>query len=136
MSKGFKITALILLSIILIGGTIAYRMWNKPNRDVAKEKGIVITAAQLVTEFQENETTANAKYLNKPIEVSGTVSNVAQNQEGITTVLLSSNDAMTGVFCTLKENNPNIKAGTSVVIKGICNGMLSDVRLGEAILVK
>lgn len=136
MSKGFKITVLILLSIILIGGTIAYRMWNKPNRDVAKEKGIVITAAQLVTEFQENETTANAKYLNKPLEVSGTVSNVAQNQEGITTVLLSSNDAMTGVFCTLKENNPNIKAGTSVVIKGICNGMLSDVRLGEAILVK
>ena len=136
MSKGFKITVLILLSIILIGGTIAYRMWNKPNRDVAKEKGIVITAAQLVTEFQENETTANAKYLNKPLEVSGTVSNVAQNQEGITTVLLSSNDAMTGVFCTLKENNPKIKTGTPVVIKGICNGMLSDVRLGEAILVK
>lgn len=136
MSKGFKITVLILLLIILVGGTIAYRMFTKPNRDVATEKGIVITAAQLVTEFQENESAANVKYLNKPIEVSGTVSNVAQNQEGITTVLLSSNDAMTGVFCTLKENNPNIKTGTQVVIKGICNGMLSDVRLGEAILVK
>ncbi len=136
MSKGFKITVLVLLVIIVVGGAYAYRMFTKPNRDVAKEKGIVITAAQLVAEFQENETTANAKYLNKPIEVSGTVSNVAQNQEGITTVLLSSNDAMTGVFCTLKENNPNIKTGTPVVIKGICNGMLSDVRLGEAILVK
>ena len=136
MSKGFKITVLILLLIILVGGTIAYRMFTRPNRDVATEKGIVITAAQLVTEFQENETAANVKYLNKPIEVSGTVSNVAQNQEGITTVLLSSNDAMTGVFCTLKESNPNIKTGTQVVIKGICNGMLSDVRLGEAILVK
>ena len=136
MSKGFKITVLILLLIILVGGTIAYRMFTKPNRDVATEKGIVIPAAQLVTEFQENESAANVKYLNKPIEVSGTVSNVAQNQEGITTVLLSSNDAMTGVFCTLKENNPNIKIGTQVVIKGICNGMLSDVRLGEAILVK
>ncbi|MCY7422773.1 MAG: OB-fold putative lipoprotein [Chitinophagaceae bacterium] len=136
MSKGFKITVLILSLIILVGGTIAYRMWNKPNRDVAKEKGIEITAAQLVTEFQQNEAAANAKYLNKPIQVSGTVSNVAANQEGITTVLLSSNDAMTGVFCTLKENNPNIKTGTPVVIKGICNGMLSDVRLGEAIMVK
>ena len=136
MSKVFKITVAILLLIIVVGGAIAYRMWNKPNRDVAKEKGIAITAAQLVTEFQENETAANTKYLNKPIEVSGTVSNVAQNQEGITTVLLSSNDAMTGVFCTLKENNPNIKTSTQVVIKGICNGMLSDVRLGEAILVK
>lgn len=136
MSKGFKITVVILLLIILVGGTIAYRMFTRPNRDVATEKGIVITAAQLVTEFQENETAANVKYLNKPIEVSGTVSNVAQNQEGITTVLLSSNDAMTGVFCTLKESNPNIKSGTQVVIKGICNGMLSDVRLGEAILVK
>ena len=136
MSKGFKITVVILLLITLVGGTIAYRMFTRPNRDVATEKGIVITAAQLVTEFQENESAANVKYLNKPIEVSGTVSNVAQNQEGITTVLLSSNDAMTGVFCTLKESNPNIKTGTQVVIKGICNGMLSDVRLGEAILIK
>ena len=135
MSKGFKITVLIFLLIILVGGTIAYRTWYKPNRDVAKEKGIEITAAQLVTEFQQHEAAANTRYLNKPIQVSGTVSTVAANQEGITTVLLSSNDAMTGVFCTLKENNPNIKTGTPVVIKGICNGMLTDVRLGEAILV-
>lgn len=136
MSKGFKITSFVLLGIIVVGGIYAYRMFTKPNRDVAKEKGILMTAAQLVAEFQVNETTANAKYLNKSIEVSGTVATVSLNQEGITTVLLSSNDAMTGVFCTLKENNPNIKTGTPVVIKGICNGMLSDVRLGEAIVIK
>ncbi len=135
MSKGFKITLLVFFILIVAGSIVAYRMFTKPRRDVANEKGIVLTAAQLVNEFQQDETAANAKYLDKPIEVSGTVADVKNNQEGNTTLLLSSNDAMTGVFCTLKQNNSSIKAGSAVTVKGICHGMLSDVRIGEAIIV-
>lgn len=136
MSKGFKITLLILVVIIVVGGIVAYQMFTKPRRDVANEKGMVVSAAQLVAEFQQNETAANAKYLDKPVEVTGTVADVKQNQDGKTTVLLSSDDAMTGVFCTLKQSDASITAGSAVTIKGICHGMLSDVRLGEAIVVK
>lgn len=135
MSKGFKITLLVFFVLIVAGSIVAYRMFTKPRRDVTNEKGIVLTAAQLVNEFQQDETAANAKYLDKPIEVTGTITEVKDNQEGNTTLLLSSNDAMTGVFCTLKEKNSSIKTGAAVTVKGICHGMLSDVRIGEAIIV-
>ncbi len=70
------------------------------------------------------------------IEVTGTATEVKQNQEGNTTVLLSSNDPIAGVFCTLKQNSAQINIGSAVTIKGICSGMLSDVRIREAIIIK
>ena len=134
MSK-FKIFVIVILLLIVVGGVVGYNMWTKPNRSVENEKGISITAAQLVKEFQENEATANGKYLNKAIEVTGTVAESGKNQDGKPTITLSSDDAFSGVFCTLKETQGNLASGASVTIKGICSGMLTDVRLSEAVVV-
>ena len=135
MTKKWKILLIVSLLVIVAGAAVAFYMWNKPQRNVENEKGIALTASQLVKEFQENEQQANAKYLDKAIEVRGVVAETGQNQEGITTVTLSSDDAFTGVFCTLKENT-EVAAGSNITIRGICSGMLSDVRLSEAIIVK
>lgn len=136
MSKKFRITLVIFFVLIAGGAAVAWYMFNKPRRDVAQEQGIVIPAGQLVSEYQADETAANTKYLDKPIEVTGTVGEVKNNQDGKTTILLTGTDPMTGVFCTLKDATANITPGSTVTIKGICSGMLSDVRLREAILVK
>ena len=133
MSK-FKIFVVVFLVLIVVGGVITYNMWTKPNRSVENEKGISITAAQLVKEFQENENNANEKFLNKAIEVTGIVAELGNNQDGKSTITLSSDDAFTGVFCTLKENK-DIASGATITIKGICSGMLTDVRLSEAVIV-
>lgn len=135
MNKKLKIILLVLLVVIIGGSAVAYYMWNKPNRSVANEEGIKVTAAQLVKEYQANETAANSKYLDKAIQVTGKVNEVGKNQDGKATVMLASEDEMTGVFCTLKENE-DIKGGSTITIKGFCSGMLSDVRLREAIVVK
>ena len=132
----FKTTLAIFLIVVIGGAAVAYFMWNKPRRDVTDEKGVEVTASQLVKEYQANETQANTQYLDKAIQVSGQVIDVKTNQEGKVTVMLASDDAMTGVFCTLKEKEPLPVAGSSIVIKGICSGMLSDVRLREAVIVK
>ena len=136
MSKGFKIFLFIILVIIIGGGIAVYYMWNKPERNIANEKGIEITAVQLVNEFQENELEANKKYLDKVIQVTGNINAVGDNQEGMTTLTLSSDDAFTGVFCMLKEKAAGLKVGDKITIKGICSGMLTDVRIIEAIIVK
>lgn len=136
MNRNLK-TLLTFVLLVIIGGSIAaYLMWNKPKRNVADEKGIAITASQLVKEFQVSELEANKKYLDKAIQVSGKASEVKNNQDGKVTITLASDDAFTGVFCTLKDNTTNVKPGDAVVIKGICSGMLSDVRLREAVVVK
>ncbi len=50
--------------------------------------------------------------------------------------MLASEDPMSGVFCTLLQKEVEVAIGNSVTIKGFCSGMLSDVRLREAILIK
>ena len=136
MNKSFKVASVILLLAIAVGSIVAYTMWNKPQRKVENEKGIEVTSAQLVKEYQANEAEANKKYLDKAIQVTGTVSELNTNQEGFSTISLASGDALTSVFCTLKEKGGKIANGNIVTIKGICSGMLSDVRLRDAVIVK
>lgn len=135
MKNKWKILLTVSLLVIVAGAAVAFYMWNKPQRNVEDETGIVITASQLVKEFQANEEQANTKYLDKAIEVTGLVAETGKNQDGVTTVLLSSEDAFTGVFATLKKET-EVPEGSSITIKGICSGMLSDVRLSEAVIVK
>ncbi len=132
-----KVRTFVIILIVFIFGsfTVAYLMWNKPQRKVENEKGIEITSAQLVKDYQANEAEANKKYLDKAIQVTGTVANIKSNQDGNSTITLASDDAFTGVFCTLKETPVKVTNGSSVIIKGICSGMLSDVRVREAVIV-
>ena len=136
MSK--KLRAFIIILIIFIVGsfTVGYIIWNKPQRKVENEKGIEVTSAQLVKDYQANEAEANKKYLDKAIQVRGTVSDIKTNQEGNSTIMLASDDVFAGVLCTLKEKPVNVTSGATITIKGICSGMLSDVRLREAVIVK
>ncbi len=127
---------LVILLLAVVGTVIGYRMWNKPNRSVADEAGIAVSATQLVREYQADENAANTKYLDKAIEVSGTITSVDKSQDGKSTIVLSSEDPMTGVYCTLKESGDNLAAGNQVKVKGFCSGMLSDVRLRDAVIVK
>lgn len=121
----------------LVGGITAYILWNKPHRDVESEKGIAITADALVAAYNADEKAADAQYLNKAIEVSGTVAKAENNQDGQTTVLFASSDAMTSVFCTMRDKGVSVNNGAAIVIKGICTGhTLTDVTLTDCVVVK
>lgn len=131
-----KIVLIIVALIILAGLCYAYYVWNKPARDVSKEKGIHITAVAIFDSFSNNEQSANSHYLNKAIEVTGTVSNVKKNQAGETVVYLQSDDPVFGVNCTFKQDPGVIQKGSTITFKGVCTGYLSDVILNEGILIK
>lgn len=135
MSKKLRVFIIILIIFIVGGFTVGYIVWNKPQRKVENEKGIEVTSAQLVKDYQANEAEANKKYLDKAIQVSGTVSDIKNNQAGNSTIMLASDDVFAGVLCTLKEKPVEVTSGAPVIIKGICSGMLSDVRLREAVIV-
>jgi len=129
---------ILLITILIISGGLCYAwyIWNEPARDVTKEKAIHITAAAIFDSFTNNEQSANAHYLNKAIEVTGTVTNVKKNQAGETVVYLQSTDPMFGVNCTFKQDPGAIQKGGTITFKGVCTGYLSDVILNEGILVK
>jgi hypothetical protein len=65
---------------LLAGLALLYWIFNKPHRDVSKEKGIQLTSQQLFEAFRKDEAVANGLYLDKAIELSGTVAEVSTNQ--------------------------------------------------------
>ena len=126
----------ILAAIIIAVAGYAYYIWNKPARDVAKEKGIQITSVAIFDSFNTNENSADSQFLNKAIEVTGTVSDVKKNQAGNTVVYLKSDDPIYGVNCTFKQDPGIITKGSTITFKGICTGYLSDVVINEGIMIK
>ena len=100
------------------------------------EADVRMTATDLYDDFQHDETLANKKYLNKVIEVTGTVSEV-QNVNGSQIILLDSGRDMGGISGQLandKNNKADIKKSTIITVKGKCSGFLIDVNLVDCVL--
>lgn len=130
----------IILSLIALGVLAAgygYYLYNKPVEGAVNKKAdVTITATQLVSDYEADETKANAAYLGKVVEVNGKVAQVTQ-EEGKTKIHLESESPMSAVICEMQqpEGSASIKAGDEIKIKGQCTGYLSDVILvGSAIV--
>ncbi|HVV55201.1 MAG TPA: hypothetical protein VHC47_07755 [Mucilaginibacter sp.] len=134
--KKILLGAAALFLIIMSGAWYYVFQYSKTHhRDVANENALWVSAAQIVKDYQANEQAANAKYLNKAIGIQGVVLKRGKDQAGDITLTLKSGDPFVSVFCTLKPGiSPNLRDST-VVVKGICTGFLSDVVLDEAIVV-
>jgi len=134
MKKNIILSILLLLIVILTATW--FFLFFKPThfkRDVTDEQGIVTTASVIVTEYKTNEQAANHKYLNKAVELTGEITALNHDQSGNTTLILNSGDPMSNVFVTLKKTANIPINGTTVKIKGICTGFLSDVVIIDAI---
>jgi|SRR6476469_9677741 len=133
-----KTILIIILAAILIGGFIAYRIYNKPHRDVTTEKAVEIKADDIYKEYVANEAAANSKYLNKAIEVSGEISDIQVNQDSAKVVYLKTSDPFYGVNCTFKQDPGNLQKGQQIKFKGICTGYIKggDVVLNEGVIIK
>lgn len=118
-----------------IGGIVVYKMWTKPHPKAEDEKGIAITTTVLAKEYGTDEKAADAKYLDKWIEVTGTVSETEKNQDGGLMVILQTEDPTAGVQCAMREKNISVNKGQTVTMKGKCSGNgITGVTLTDCII--
>ncbi len=129
-----KILIGIVLALVVTCGVI-YLMYNKPHRDPASETSIKVSAADLFKSFEDNEAEANKLYLDKVLEVTGKISEVTSNQNGVPVLTLETENIMFGVRCTVENTESITQVGETITIKGICTGYLSDVIITNAIRV-
>jgi hypothetical protein len=130
----------IIISVLLlglIGGASAYYyafVYMKNRKfDMVNAEAASVDASVLVKAYQENETSANASYLDKVLLISGT----DQTQMGERTLTLSSEDPFSGVMVTLDSAEAAaLNVNDQVKVKGFCKGYLSDVVVTNAIIVK
>lgn len=130
--KGWLVKGILLL--IIIGGVSAYLMYNKSHKDLkSSDADSVMTAAELVKLYDADEVIADAKFLDKTIEIQGTIVEITDSG-----LLIDGDHEMIGVTCEF-ENMADIselKVNESVKVRGICTGKLMDVVLSRCILIK
>ena len=137
MSRIKKLLYLI-LALAIIAFSIYYYVFiysTTHHRNVQSEKAIIIQANSLSAAYQINEKNANTLYLNKAVEVSGTLLSIGKNQEGKTTLILGSSNSFFNVSVSLISTEPiTQKIGETITIKGVCTGALSDVIITEGVV--
>ena len=120
-----------LIGIVLIVAITGYMMWNKPHVDVKDANAVKITAIDLYKIFTTDSANAKIKYLNKIVAVSGEVKQVSLNQQHQQIILLKTHEPDASVNCTMEENVNTIKAGDTILLKGICSGYINgDIDMG------
>jgi len=132
MNGKWKINKWVVLTIVVIGFAgifIGYKIINKPHRNVEAATAINVTAVTIANDYETNEAEANKKYLDKVLEINGTITGVSKNQKAETVIALKGTD-MSGLLCTIEGAFENeFKIGDAIILRGICTGYLSDVIL-------
>ena len=122
---------LIIVIVVLVALIIGYNYIYQDHRNIEKEQAsYAIDATTLVNEFAIDPTTSEKKYLNKTVEITGTIT-------GISDYTITLNQA---VFCQLAKNietEPNQNA--PIKIKGRFIGyddLLEEIKLDQCSIVK
>ncbi|MEO0471943.1 MAG: hypothetical protein AAF206_20115 [Bacteroidota bacterium] len=123
------------LAAAAIGGT----MYFKPHADVNQlDAEFQMSVPEVLAAFSEDENSANQKYVDKIIEVKGTVAEINETGDGGVVVSLREDGEMLGVNCAFQPADAGkaqkLAVGTQVSIKGFCSGMLMDVNLNRCVL--
>jgi hypothetical protein len=125
-----KKTIVIILILGIVGAAFGFYFYNKPRAGVDGLTAEYTTdAASLFAEYNADENSANAKYLGKPIEVTGKVKSFGTDDRGTMNIMIDAGNEMGSVNCQFEKRDqmPAPVEGKEVMIKGFCSGLLIDV---------
>lgn len=132
----------ILITIIWVAIIIGYISYlvSKPDTIAIHDRfpEISTNSRELVASFIDNESKANTIYLNKIIDVKGTIKEINYLNDR-STILLSSDYKNDYVICDMNPEQvkkmKDLRVGQKISVRGICKGFLKDVILLNCILI-
>ncbi len=123
MKKKFAIGLLILVIVLI---PVIWYIFTLTFDDTADLKpDYNVQALSLISEFEQNEKGANAKYVEKLVEVTGSVSAIekADSTANIKMIDEASGSYLIFAFQPDQKNAINkLKTGQNVIIRGSCSG--------------
>lgn len=136
--KTIRIIVLIIIIMALIGGVSLWYVYKKPAPSVASQNpDFTVEIPALLNEFGNDENAANAKYLDKVIQIQGPLQQISDNGAEIM-LYIKNKDDMSGVNCNFSReaiDTTQLKRSEILTIKGICSGYLLDVVLNKCAIV-
>ncbi|WP_242205156.1 OB-fold putative lipoprotein [Aestuariivivens insulae] len=117
---------IVIIIIVIIASIIGYNYIYQDHRNIKEEQAaFTTTAIMLSNEFSIDPSTSEKKYLNKTIEVSGTITAKSDN-----TITLDNT-----VFCQLSQNiDIKLSPNAPIKIKGRVIGyddLLEEIKLDQ-----
>ena len=120
---------LILFILLLVIGFIAwygYHEFSRRNKDLkSAQAAMIVDAPSLITAFEKDSSSANKKYTDKVIAVTGNVKKIDKDGNPVI-IFLGPEGQMSSVKCSMDSTHAadynTIKPGTNVKIKGRCTG--------------
>jgi Tfp pilus assembly protein PilV len=112
------------LLVMILGGASAYFIFTQEFEDTSGEKAAyTVNAMDLIKDFQENDSLANAKYAEQIMTVNGRISETEQVDSSINIKMI---DSLTNAYIIFAFQDLTtaaaLKEGDSVSIKGSCSG--------------
>jgi hypothetical protein len=107
-----------------------------------KTRTVVVTAADLLKDFQDDPAAADRKYLGKYLELSGTVERSDKGRDGLCFAILHGGDAKAAVKieCFFEFNEEHqvlgLEKGHRAIVRGEYSGRVSHVQLRGCVLAK
>lgn len=113
-------------------------------KKIEEEPPMDVTVSQIVSDFRSNAASANVKYKDKILQITGTVEKIEENY----VVLQSNNGFVDGGFDLLgvnvyfsdseKSKMMTLNKGQTIVIKGICTGkgFADSINIENCVMVK
>ncbi|MFK7971971.1 MAG: hypothetical protein AB8F95_16510 [Bacteroidia bacterium] len=125
-----KSILLIVGAIILAGFIYGWYEFNRGHESMESAKAdVTIQSTNLHQAFANDEEAANQQYVEKIIEVTGTISSIISTDAQ--TVISLEGDDLGGILCSMSEKtSESVKEGTNVTIVGLCTGALGDADIG------
>jgi hypothetical protein len=115
-----------------IGAAYGYYQWNrKPESMTTRQAEATVSAQDLAAQYDD------AKHLGKILQVNGTIQDVV-NEGQKSSLVLATNDPLVTIVCELDStvNSDEIPTGVDIVLRGQCDGKLTDVQLSRCVVVK
>lgn len=108
----------------------------------AEEATIKVTASQLYDDYEANEVAADAKYKDKKVEISGTISGIGKDlmDTPYVALVVAPNNPVFSVQCMFRKGDEvqltALTKGSDLVLKGKVSGKLGNVLVNDCSLVK
>lgn len=133
-----RIVFLALIALAAIGAYFGYRMYQQPVATADDRAAEIVVAAEAIfNEFNTDEAAANARYIDRVVQVTGTVREIGTEGNGPVNVLLETGDALGAVVCEFaRDQAPEWEKGQQVTVKGFCAGFNMDVLLQRCAAVE
>ena len=127
--------------ILLAGGALVWYIFSEEFEDTNSQKAAFeISAMQLINEFQQNDSLANATYADQILTVNGRVS-ATEKVDSTLNIKMEDEDGGAYIIFAFQPQDTKavtqFKAGDSVSIKGSCSGgIYSEILETQAITFK